>query len=119
MSGIAEIDGRSYGEISATTADTWAHEVAERAKLLGMKESVAKWLYNHVEMKAVVMMIQSGATYGRVIINHAPCGSEPGARGGCHRYLPYFLPRGSSLTVLGTDANGQPFRREYEGKADK
>lgn len=74
-------------------------------------------LSNHVEMKAVLMLVRSGRQAATVTINNAPCGSEPGQRGGCHGVLEAFLPFGSSLTVLGTDAHGRPFRRVYHGKA--
>lgn len=76
-------------------------------------------LANHVEMKAVVVMIQNNRTEARVVINHAPCGSEPGLTGGCHSFLPRFIPNGRTLTVLGTDAKGNPFRRTYRGEAPR
>ncbi|MGQ0839232.1 DddA-like double-stranded DNA deaminase toxin [Actinokineospora sp.] len=60
---------------------------------------------------------KSGARSARVIMNHAPSGSEPNERRGCDALLPYFIPRGQSLTVLGSDADGNPFNRTYEGKA--
>ncbi|WP_411431355.1 DddA-like double-stranded DNA deaminase toxin [Actinokineospora spheciospongiae] len=50
-------------------------------------------------------------------MNHAPCGSEQGFPQGCHDYLPDFLPTEHTLTVLGTDARGNPFKWTYEGKA--
>ncbi len=118
MTGIAEINGRAFGEISATTTDTWTQDVAARAQTLGLVSAAVRRLYNHVEMKAVVMMVKTGATSGRIMINHAPCGSEPGEIRGCHAYLSDFIPTGSTFTVLGTDANGNPFRSEYKGRAD-
>jgi hypothetical protein len=72
---------------------------------------------NHVEMKAVAAMIASGSMNARVIINHAPCGSEPRNGIGCEQFLPAIIPAGSTLTVLGTDAQGNPFERIYDGKA--
>ncbi|MGQ0841533.1 DddA-like double-stranded DNA deaminase toxin [Actinokineospora sp.] len=62
-------------------------------------------------------MTGTGARSAQVIINHAPCGSEPGAIDGCDAVLPSFIPCGSQLTVLGTDAQGDPFHRTYKGKA--
>ncbi|RLK59676.1 DddA-like double-stranded DNA deaminase toxin [Actinokineospora cianjurensis] len=116
MTGILEINGTPFGELSATRQDDWARGSAERSRQLGIHDD-AEGITHHVEMKAVIVMITSGATRARVIINHAPCGSEPGLAGGCHRLLPWFIPRGSSLTVLGTDAQGEPFQRIYEGRA--
>jgi hypothetical protein len=72
---------------------------------------------HHVEMKTAMMMIRLGERHGKLTLNHAPCGSEPGETGGCHEFLPRILPAGFSLTVLGTDANGKPFKRTYKGTA--
>ncbi len=118
MTGIVDIAGRSYGEISATRRDPWTAEVLERLHLLQLEEE-AEMVANHVEMKVVAMMIRSGAKSGRVIINHAPCGSEPTMSEGCHHILPQFLPGGRSLTVFGTDASGRPFNRTYVGRASQ
>ncbi|MGX7825496.1 DddA-like double-stranded DNA deaminase toxin [Actinokineospora sp. 24-640] len=119
MTGIVEVGGRFLGEISATTTDIWTEEVARRTQRLGLTDPTVRVLYNHVEMKTVAMMIRSGATHARIVINHAPCGSEPRAGKGCDAYLPEFIPAGSTLTVLGTDRNGNPFRRDYTGKASE
>jgi hypothetical protein len=116
MTGHIEIGGRSYGTLTATTQDHWTRDAVQRVRLLGFSFAEMR-LANHVEMKAVVIMIQNGATDGRVIINHSPCGSEPGAAGGCDSLLPHFIPAGSTLTVMGTDANGSSFLRSYTGKA--
>ncbi|GAA1253241.1 hypothetical protein GCM10009676_45400 [Prauserella halophila] len=72
---------------------------------------------HHVEMKTAAMMIRLGERNGTLTLNHAPCGSEPDETGGCHDYLARILPLGFSLTVLGTDANGNPFTRTYKGTA--
>ncbi|CRK59582.1 hypothetical protein [Alloactinosynnema sp. L-07] len=116
MTGHVEIAGRSYGTLTATTQDPWTRDAVQRVKLLGFSFAEMR-LANHVEMKAVMIMIQNGADECRVIINHASCGSEPGAAGGCDSFLPHFIPAGSALTVMGTDANGGPFTRVYRGRA--
>jgi hypothetical protein len=117
MTGYVVIDGREYGLITATRRDPWTSSVQERLDRLGFGTRY-DWLSNHVEMKVVVAMIQSGKRIATVTINNAPCGSQSGDFRGCHQLLAGFLPRGSSLTVLGTDVNGQPFQHTYQGKAD-
>ncbi|WP_253888775.1 DddA-like double-stranded DNA deaminase toxin [Actinokineospora diospyrosa] len=115
---ILEIDGQSFGELSATVQDDWTVESRARIRALGLARRADR-VANHVEMKAVVVMVRTRGRQARVIINHAPCGSEPGAWIGCHSVLPDFIPEGSSLTVLGTDARGEPFFRTYKGKATR
>ncbi|RLK54593.1 nucleic acid/nucleotide deaminase of polymorphic system toxin [Actinokineospora cianjurensis] len=117
MTGWVQLDGRDVGEITATRSDPWADDARARLLSLGLRR--AKGLNNHVEMKTVTMMIQTNAREGRVIINHAPCGSEPGDPPGCDDVLPAFIPEGRTLTVLGTDAKGDPFKRTYHGKATR
>ncbi|CRK61500.1 hypothetical protein [Alloactinosynnema sp. L-07] len=116
MTGHIEVDGRDYGTLSATHQDTWTTEVAQRIRALGMPADALN-VKNHVEMKAVVATVRSGARNARVIINHAPCGSEPRAPIGCEQYLPVFIPKGCSVTVLGTDAQGNLFQQTYLGRA--
>ncbi|MBM7776191.1 hypothetical protein JOD54_006395 [Actinokineospora baliensis] len=117
MTGFVMLDGRDAGEITATRTDIWTDEA--RAGLVDLGLLRAKGLSNHVEMKAVIMMIRTGATDGRIVINHAPCGSEPGDPTGCSDVLPTFLPEGRRLTVLGTDVRGAPFKRTYHGRASR
>jgi hypothetical protein len=114
--GIVEMGGRSYGEVRPSRGDMWSQEVVKRIDALGMSRR-AKRYDNHVEMKAAAMLVMSNALEGRVIINHAPCGSEPGAYEGCDTFLAAFIPEGSVLTVLGTDAQGESFKRVYRGRA--
>ncbi|MGQ0838194.1 DddA-like double-stranded DNA deaminase toxin [Actinokineospora sp.] len=116
MIGHVECDGRAFGTISATKTDPWSADVVQRANSLGLHGAASR-LYNHVEMKAVAAMVQIGARRARIIMNHAPCGSEPRASVGCDSILANFIPTGSSLTILGTDAHGNPFQRTYEGRA--
>jgi hypothetical protein len=118
MTGHVLISGRSYGMITATRVDPWREEAVRRIRVLNLPRRFEA-LANHVEMKTVLMMIKSGATAAQIVINHASCGSEPGETGGCDAVLPELLPRGSTLTVLGTTAQGQPFHRTYEGRADE
>ncbi|MDQ3401777.1 MAG: hypothetical protein M3548_00055 [Actinomycetota bacterium] len=118
MTGHVLLDGRDVGTISATRADVWTDEVAARIDSLGMPDDMFA-LTNHVEMKTVAMMIRNGARYARVIINHAPCGSGPGLMIGCDQFLSDFIPKGYSLTVLGTDQNGNPFKRTYHGRVGR
>lgn len=99
--GYLEVDGQPRGEIRATRDDVWSGEVLRRMRELGFPGR-ARRIYNHIEMKCVTMMVLSRGVHAQVIINHAPCGSEPGAVRGCEQYLPDFLPLGSSLTVLGS-----------------
>ncbi|MBM7771612.1 hypothetical protein JOD54_001816 [Actinokineospora baliensis] len=115
---ILEVDGQSFGELTATPQDDWTAESRARIRQLGLARRADR-VANHVEMKAVAVMVRTRGRQARVIINHAPCGSEPGAWIGCHSVLPDFIPEGSSLTVLGTDARGEPFSRTYKGKATR
>lgn len=115
MTGYAVINDKEYGKITATKNDTWTQEVIERFKRLGLVRFAG--LANHVEMKTAMAMIASRARTGQVTINHAPCGHEPGQPPGCHDLISAFLPKGCSLTVLGTDAQGQPFHYVYQGRA--
>ncbi|MCG8917701.1 hypothetical protein L6E12_18115 [Actinokineospora sp. PR83] len=112
--GYVQVDGRDVGTITAYKNDGWAEDSARR--LIALRMGQARLLANHVEMKVVVMMLQNRAREGRVIINHAPCGYEV-SRTGCHDYLPYFLPEGHALTVLGTDSEGNAFKNIYHGRA--
>ncbi|MGQ0838171.1 DddA-like double-stranded DNA deaminase toxin [Actinokineospora sp.] len=116
MTGRLQVGGKDFGTLDAARNDPWTSEVNSRIRALGLHDDVYA-VNNHVEMKAVAAMIASGATCAQVVINHSPCGSEPRARMGCDQYLPAFIPHGSTLTVFGTDAQGSPFQRTYEGKA--
>lgn len=116
MTGYVVVNDKDYGKLTATRRDTWAADVAARLQRLGLDRFVDQFAH-HVEMKAAMAMIVSGARTGQVTINHMPCGAAPGERRGCHATLPEFLPKGSSLTVLGTDTQGQPFHHTYEGRA--
>ncbi|HEX5405450.1 MAG TPA: DddA-like double-stranded DNA deaminase toxin [Pseudonocardiaceae bacterium] len=117
MMGYVTIDGREFGKLGATRGDPWAEQVRQRLRGLGLR----RWLRlsHHVEMKAVAVLLSVGGRGGEVRINHAPCGYEPGDPGGCHQVLSDFIPRGESLTVLGTDANGEPFQHTYQGRAPR
>ncbi|CRK58053.1 hypothetical protein [Alloactinosynnema sp. L-07] len=117
MTGQVEIDGRFMGTVGATARDTWTEQVVRRVQVLGLPiEAFA--VVNHVEMKTVAMLVMGNGRHARVVINHAPCGSEPTATVvGCEQFLPAFLPKGNTLTVHGTDAHGNPFERTYVGRA--
>ncbi|WP_156754033.1 DddA-like double-stranded DNA deaminase toxin [Actinokineospora pegani] len=120
MTGYAEIGGRNCGKFTAARGDWLAEETKAVLVEIGMCDE-ADYLGNHVEMKVVTMMRKTGSTSGQVVINHAPCGSELSDRQrfACHRVLPEYLPGGSSLTVLGTDARGYAFRFTYRGRAKR
>ncbi|MBM7770876.1 uncharacterized protein (DUF2164 family) [Actinokineospora baliensis] len=115
ISGWVQLDGKQTGEITATRSDPWAEESLSRMEELDPRRAAG--LAHHVEMKVIVMMVASGSRHGQVIINHAPCGSEVGDLPGCHTSIPRCLPEGRTLTVLGTDRNGDPFKHTYHGKA--
>ncbi|WP_083822068.1 DddA-like double-stranded DNA deaminase toxin [Saccharopolyspora spinosa] len=51
------------------------------------------------------------------MINHVPCGSQPGKKRGCDQVLERFLPKGYTLTVHGTTQDGRPFSKTYRGQA--
>ncbi|OLT45212.1 hypothetical protein BJF85_02160 [Saccharomonospora sp. CUA-673] len=116
MVAYPEIGGRKLGHITPNRDDPWAAEAKTEMLKRGIPSAAARRLANHVEIKTATMMIRRGEREGRLVLNHAPCGSEPGATGGCHEYLPAILPAGYSLTVLGTDVNGKPFTRTYRGQ---
>ncbi|GLZ38335.1 DddA-like double-stranded DNA deaminase toxin [Actinokineospora sp. NBRC 105648] len=112
-----EIDGRLIGSITPRRGDVWTRDVMER--VFELELNGANLVANHVEMKAAIILIQGTGTHAQVTLNHSPCGSEPNDRAGCDNYLPAFLPVGLRMTVLGTDARGAPFKRTYDGKADR
>ncbi|WP_424189562.1 DddA-like double-stranded DNA deaminase toxin [Actinokineospora sp. G85] len=118
--GYPEIDGRTWSRVTAARGDWLARETQAELVAIGLEEE-AERLGNHVEMKVVMLMRKRGAVSGRVVINHAPCGSESDDEMliGCHLALPKYLPEGSSFTVLGTDARGNPYRRTYRGKGKR
>lgn len=113
--GHINLDGRDVGTIGAAFGDVWEKDSTSRMRALGLRRALG--VAHHVEMKAVVMMIKTGARHARVIINHSPCGSQPGASLGCDTFLPDVVPQGSTVTVLGTDAHGEAFERTYHGRA--
>lgn len=112
-----EIGGRRLGHLTPSRDDPWTEEARQELIKRGFRAIVARRMAHHVEMKTAAMMIRLGERQAKLTLNHAPCGSEPGETGGCHDYLTRILPQGFSLTVLGTDANGQPFKRTYKGTA--
>ncbi|GAA1213195.1 DddA-like double-stranded DNA deaminase toxin [Prauserella alba] len=112
-----ELGGRALGHITPNRDDPWTAEARDALRKRDIPDAVTRRLAHHVEMKTATMMIKLGERHGKLTLNHAPCGSEPGATGGCHAYLPAILPTGFSLTVLGTDVDGKPFKRIYKGTA--
>lgn len=94
--------------------DPYSDMVDERLRDLGVRRPGT--LRRHVEMKAAAMLARSGDQHQEIVINHAPCGSEPAATRGCHAILEPFLPAGRSLTVHGTTADGAPFTHTYRGR---
>ncbi|KMS86579.1 hypothetical protein ACZ91_35990 [Streptomyces regensis] len=117
MVAYPEIGGRKLGHITPNRDDPWVAEAKTEMLKRGIPSAAARRLANHVEIKTATMMIRRGEREGRLVLNHAPCGSEPGATGGCHDYLPDMLPAGFTLTVLGTDIHGNAFRHTYRGTA--
>jgi hypothetical protein len=120
MSGVVTVQGRDIpGVIGASRSDAWTEMARDHMTKLGFPLRRIAFLSNHVEVKAVVMMLQNHAREGAVTINHAPCGSEPDSRTrlGCHQSLSALLPAGHTLTVYGTTQNGEPFEHTYEGTA--
>jgi hypothetical protein len=115
MMGYVTIDGREFGKLGTARGDPWAQQVEQRLKGLGLFRYLR--LVHHVEMKAAAILLAVAGAEGEVRINHAPCGSAPRQRSGCHEALPHFIPKGRTLTVMGTDADGQPFLQTYRGRA--
>lgn len=111
------LGSRKLGHITPNRDDPWTAEARKELVQRGFRTIIAQRMAHHVEMKTAAMMIRLGERHGTLTLNHAPCGSEPGETGGCHNYLARILPLGFSLTVLGTDANGNPFKRTYKGTA--
>lgn len=97
---------------------TWTPLIERRLTELGVATSrVVKVVRSHVEMKVATMMIQQGRRAVQLVINHAPCGSQPGQQEGCDQVLGAYLPCGYALTVLGTTQRGEPFAKTYRGRA--
>ncbi|NYH79911.1 hypothetical protein FHR84_003260 [Actinopolyspora biskrensis] len=112
--GQAKINGRHIGEMRSGR-DGLSERVDERVRAVGIR--TRRQLGNHVEMKLASLLIDSQARHGEIVINNAPCGTEPGAFAGCDQHLERFLPSGYSLTVYGTTAQGRKFAQTYHGKA--
>jgi hypothetical protein len=97
---------------------TWTPLIERRLTELGATTSiVVDKVRSHVEMKVATMMIQQGRRTAQLVINHTPCGSQPGQPTGCDQVLGAYLPRGYVLTVLGTTQRGEPFAKTYRGQA--
>ncbi|MFD9891382.1 DddA-like double-stranded DNA deaminase toxin [Amycolatopsis sp. NPDC059027] len=111
--GYAKINGRVIPASFSSRPDAWADTAGHRLRERGLPD----YLRFHVEIKLAALMIDTRATEAEVVINHAPCGSEPGTGGGCHETLEEFLPEGYKLTVHGSTANGEPFSHTYRGSA--
>jgi hypothetical protein len=102
------------GLFASNTWDAWVDDAKQRMATLRIR--APGYLANHVEIRAATMMIHSGVRDGEIVMNHVPCGYADRARG-CHQVLEQFLPSGTTLTVLGSDQAGRPFRYTYRGKA--
>ena len=97
---------------------TWTALVEQRLADLRVTTSlVVKRVRSHVEMKVATMMILESRSRTQLVINHVPCGSQPGQLTGCHQLLGPYLPLGYALTVLGTTQRGEPFAKTYRGCA--
>ncbi|PKW15324.1 DddA-like double-stranded DNA deaminase toxin [Saccharopolyspora spinosa] len=57
-------------------ADGFSDMVDQRLQEIGVRRPLD--LRRHVEMKVAAMMTRTGDQHQEVVINHAPCGSEPG-----------------------------------------
>lgn len=112
--GHGTIGGRPIGEMRSGR-DGLSERIEERVRAVGIRTRRA--LGNHVEMKLASLLVDSQTREGTIVINNAPCGSEPGSFPGCEQYLDRFLPQGYSLTVHGTTAQGKKFSQTYHGKA--
>lgn len=69
---------------------------------------------SHVEAHAAVIMRREGLSEATLWINKAPCVTNDPRSLGCHAALPYMLPEGSKLRVIGPDG----FDHTYEGLPD-
>ncbi|ONI87980.1 hypothetical protein ALI22I_19700 [Saccharothrix sp. ALI-22-I] len=111
---VGEVD---HGVMTSGRDGTWNPAVDARMARLGITTTMR--LGRHVEMKVAHLLVDTPAIHAEVVINHQPCGS-PGFQLGtvaCHQVLPRYLPRGKTLTVYGTTADGEPFAQTYEGLA--
>ncbi|MCC8250540.1 DddA-like double-stranded DNA deaminase toxin [Saccharothrix luteola] len=111
---VGEID---HGTMTSGRDGTWTPAVDARMARLGIVTPMR--LGRHVEMKAAQLLVDTPAAHAELVINHQTCGS-PGFQldtAACHQVLPRYLPRGKTLTVYGTTADGLPFAETYEGHA--
>ncbi|MGW1340222.1 DddA-like double-stranded DNA deaminase toxin [Kribbella sp. NPDC002412] len=81
-----------------------ADEYVTREKLVPPPHSLR--IASHVEIKFAMMMRERGLTNETIVINNRPC-RRPW---GCNVLLPYFLPKGTSLTVYDQDGFGKTYR---------
>lgn len=72
-------------------------------------------LARHVEVKVAMQMRECGATHEVVVIDKEVCGRTPRTADWiytCDKYLPFFLPMGTTLTVIEHDGT----RVDYSGR---
>lgn len=102
-------DGAVQPIVSGKDPDSESADI--RLERLGMPGRAARAA--DVELKLAARMAREGIEHATVVINYTPCRG----RFGCDTLIPILLPEGSTLTVHGVTAEGQPFRRQYTGGA--
>jgi hypothetical protein len=111
------VDGRLTPFISGRDGG-WTPKIEDRfAELKIVTKEFGDVVKSHVEMKVATMMIHEQRQHSELVINHAPCGSQPGKPPGCDQVLEPYLPKGYTLTVHGTTQQGEPFSKTYKGRA--
>ncbi|WP_033293137.1 DddA-like double-stranded DNA deaminase toxin [Amycolatopsis jejuensis] len=115
---IGYADG-NFNQFTSGTDSTYTPAARDRLLRAGIHPAAATFLSRHVEIKAATDLIMQGKTQSELVINNVPCTEISPTRPGCAEALPKYLPRGTSLTVHGTDRQGRPFSHTYEGENDR
>ena len=102
-------DGTAQPVVSGRDDD--ADEADARLRDMGMPRKSAKT--GDVEIKLATRMVREGIRHATILINNEPCIGPFG----CDTLVPALLPEGASLTVYGTDEQGERVRKRYTGGA--
>ncbi|MEV5542775.1 DddA-like double-stranded DNA deaminase toxin [Saccharopolyspora shandongensis] len=92
---VGFVDGSATSSFVSGIDQTWTPSILTRADEVGISPRLAEFVSSHVEMKVAAMMMQTGKQHSELVINHVPCGSQPGKKRGCDQVLERFLPKSS------------------------
>jgi hypothetical protein len=116
----AQAEGRWLGPGGDTTVirsgrgDVWHDRAVEFAGATqDPAQRRARTLGTHMEVKMAMRMRDQGLTQETIVVDRPVCGRLTGGRFTCHRQLPWFLPAGTTLTVVERDGTVS----HYQGRS--